>query len=93
LADRGLLVEAEILCREHIAKNKLDPDAYFLLGILLLGLKRHAEAEGCLNKTLFLKPDHSDALLRLAAIKEGRGDSRGAELCRRRARRGEALNG
>ena len=87
LADKGLLKEAAEFCRRHIAKSKLDPEGYFLLGIIYLSMKMELDAENCLNKAIFLNPDHSEALLSLAALKDGRGDSKGAELCRRRAGR------
>lgn len=87
LADKGLLKEAAELCRGHIMKCKLDPEGYFILGVILMSLKRERDAENFLNKAIFLKPDHFEALLSLAALKEGRGDFEGAELCRRRAGR------
>ncbi len=87
LADKGHLKEAAELCRLHIAQCKLDPEGYFLLGVILMSLKLEREAENFLNKAIFLKPDHFEALLSIAALKERRGDLKGAELCRRRAGR------
>jgi len=87
-ADRGQMKESLELCKSYIANNKLDPEGYFLYAVILLSAKRETEAENFLNKTIFLKPDHGEALLRLAVLKEGKGDFEGAALCRRRAKKG-----
>jgi chemotaxis protein methyltransferase WspC len=86
-ADRGMLEEAENICRQHMAENKLDPEAYFLLGLISMSLRKYSDAEGFFNKTVYLKPDHYDALINLSAIKERAGDHKAALRFRDRAER------
>jgi chemotaxis protein methyltransferase WspC len=50
-------------------------------------------AEACLHKTLYLDPDHDEALLSLAIISAERGDDRMAENYRQSAARVLARRG
>lgn len=74
LADAGDLKSAEEICRRYLTDNRLDPRAYFLLGIVLLATRRYVEAETFFHKTLYLEPDHHEALLGMAAVKENQGE-------------------
>jgi chemotaxis protein methyltransferase WspC len=86
-ADKGMLEEAEEACGAYITENKLDSDAYFLMGIITMSLRKYSEAEGFFNKAVYLKPAHYDALLNLSAIRERVGDHDGALRFRQRAER------
>ena len=87
LADAGELAAAEKLCRDYLALHKLDAQAYFLLGMILLASHQYMQAEKIFSQTLYLNPDHRDALLSLAAIRERQGDRQGATAYRERSKR------
>ncbi|MFQ5465357.1 MAG: hypothetical protein ACE5EI_05455, partial [Thermodesulfobacteriota bacterium] len=46
-----------------------------------------AGADDCFRKALYLEPDHYEALVHLALLKEQQGDSVAALLLKRRTRR------
>jgi chemotaxis protein methyltransferase CheR len=56
-ANHGHLAEAAQWCRKAIAVNKLDPDAYYLLGSVLLEQGQIEEAIMCFKRVLYLDPD------------------------------------
>lgn len=85
LADSGDLEKASAACKKYLSANKLDPDAYALMGIILMSSGRDAEAEGFLSKALYLKPDYYEALLNFAALKARNGDKDAAARLKARA--------
>ena len=93
LADQGRLEEAERICRLSIESGKPDPEAYFVQGLLALERNRFDEAESAFRRTLYLEPDHQQALRQLALLAERRGDEKEAKILRRRARRARTRQG
>ncbi len=86
-ADRGDLQAAEVLCRRYLAHDKLNPAAYFLLGVVSLSEGRLQSAEDAFGKALYLQPDHYEALVNLSLLKERQGDKAEAMKIRERAER------
>ncbi|HCE44681.1 MAG TPA: hypothetical protein DET40_14155 [Lentisphaeria bacterium] len=85
LADRGKLHEAEALCLQFLESDKLSPSAYYLLGVVNLSLRRTKEAAKAFSRTLYLNPDHYEALIQLALIKERSGEHEEASRMKQRA--------
>lgn len=85
LADAGKLVEAEKLCRTELEKAPGSVEVLYLLSELLLAQKKIPDGESLLRRVVYLDPNHSDALFRLALLAEQRGDDREAANWRRRA--------
>ncbi len=85
LADRGALHEAEMLCLEYLNINKLNPVAYYTLGVVNLSSDRLAEAEKAFNKAVYLDPEYYAALVHLTLIKERQGEPSEASKLRKRA--------
>ncbi|MCP4700201.1 MAG: chemotaxis protein [Gammaproteobacteria bacterium] len=87
LADQGALQEALALCEKYLRENTAHVQAHFLMGVVCHALGDEGRAETSFNKTLYLDPNHSDALNHLAFIAEYRGEARNAAQLRRRALR------
>ena len=87
LADAGRVEEAVRLCTEHLTRHGASAAAFFLLAIVHQAQGDVRAAELYLNKAIYLDPNHSEALLCLALLKEKRGDTAAAEVARRRAER------
>lgn len=87
LADRGKLEEATTLCETYLSQNRSSAEAYNLLGQVLQASNRDEQAEQCFQKALYLEPNHSEALLHLALIKEQRGDMANATILYQRIQR------
>lgn len=89
LADSGKLQEAETLCIQYLGRNKLNPFAYYIMGVVNLSSDRLPEAEKAFNKAVYLDPGYYAALVHLALLKERQGESAEALRIRKRA---EKLN-
>lgn len=87
LADEGILDEARRLCEKCLDQNAVHVQAHYLKGLICLATDNEKEAEECLDKTLYLDPDHLDALNHLALIAEHRGDGDRAAQLRQRVKR------
>lgn len=88
LADRGALHEAFELCEKCLDEgNPFDPQIHFLMGLICEGLGYGDLARDYYNKTLYLDPNHYEALGHMAFIEERNGDRQKAEQLRRRIRR------
>ncbi len=85
LADRGKLHEAEAICMQYLDSDKLNPYAYYILGVVNLSLERMKEAANAFSRALYLKPDYYDALIQLALIKEREGEHLEAYRMKQRA--------
>ena len=57
------------------------------MGVIRQAMGDEDEAEEYFNKTLYLNPNHEEALAYLALIAENRGDIHNAFLLRQRIRR------
>lgn len=87
LADLGRLSEAEAICIAAIAQTPGSAAAYFLMGLVKEAGGQPSEAETQYRKALYLDSQHHEAMIHLALILEGRGDTAGAGTLRRRASR------
>jgi chemotaxis protein methyltransferase WspC len=87
LANQGKLEEAASLCKTYLSQNSLSAEVYVLLGEIYQGLGNEVEAEKNLQKAIYLDPNHSDALLHLALLKEHQGEFSSAKLIRKRLQR------
>ena len=85
LADRGKLHEAEAICMQYLDSNKLNPYAYYILGVVNLSLERMKEAAKAFSRALYLNPDYYDALIQFALIKEREGEHLEAYRMKQRA--------
>ena len=74
LADKGALEEATSLCDKVLDQDMAQVQAHYLRGLISLAMNNERDAEEWLNKTLYLDPEHHDALNHLALIVEHRGD-------------------
>ena len=80
LADAGQLEAALRLVLQVAERDKLNPEAHLLAGILYEGLNRSAEAGAAFNRVLYLQPDSPRALLALGVSARRRGVH--GEACR-----------
>ena len=87
LADRGQLQEAAKLCETYLSQNRTNADAYVLLGQVYQATGDRQQAEQSFQKATYLKPDHYEALIHLALLKQERGDNVGAAIVRQRIQR------
>jgi chemotaxis protein methyltransferase WspC len=86
-ADRGQLTQAFNLCKKCLDKQLDNVKALFLMGIICQALGWNSKAEDYFNKTVYLQPNHTDALNYLAGLVEYRGDKEQALHLRRRVQR------
>lgn len=87
LADQGNLQEALHLCDAVLTENAAHVQAHFLMGLIYLALKDDAHAENSFNKTIYLDPEHHEALYHLALIMEDQGHEERAKNLRQRIHR------
>ena len=87
LADQGKTQEAAECCERHLREAGPNASGYFLLGMIRQASGASGEAEGLFQKTVYLDPQHDEALLALALMADRRGDRTAAEGYRRRAER------
>jgi len=88
LADEGALDEAEKLCQEILSRFS-NADAYYLLGVVYEASSKQELAESMLRKSIYLAPNHTEALVHLALHVERNGNNEEALSLRRRAERAE----
>ena len=93
LANGGDLREARRLCERVIADSGASPEAYCLLGIIGNAAGQREEAIASFNKSLYLDPNHYEALVHLALLYEQRGEQPVAANFRRRAERARRSDG
>ena len=87
LADQGKLEEAGRLCEDHLRQNAASTAGWYLLGVVRDAAGDCQRAAECYTKTLYLEPDHQDALLQRALLAERAGDLATAAQLRRRIAR------
>ncbi|MEI8246539.1 MAG: CheR family methyltransferase [Lentisphaerota bacterium] len=92
LADSGNLEEAETLCVQYLDHNKLNPFAYYTLGVVSLSSDRLPEAEKAFSKAVYLNPEYYEALVHLALLKERQGEKAEALKIRKRAEKLTTVN-
>jgi len=87
LANQGRHVEAIAACQRDLQLRGHSASTYYLLGMLYQSQGDRRQAETCFQKTVYLDPNHDEALLALALLAERRGEQKAAEGFRRRAAR------
>ncbi len=87
LADKGQFQEAAEICKRHMQAHKPSAEAYYLLGLISDAAGQHSEAREHYRKALYLNPQHTEALVHLAALLDMHGDAAGARRMNDRARR------
>ncbi|MXN80154.1 methyltransferase [Burkholderia sp. 4701] len=93
LADTGRLDEAERIAHAFTLAHGPAPDAFYLLGLIADARGLGADAQDFYRKTLYLQPNHYEALTHLAALRDAAGDAAGARQLMSRAQRASALRG
>lgn len=87
LADQGNLADALHLCNAVLTENAAHVQAHFLMGLIYQALRDETRAESSFNKTIYLDPNHHEALYYLALIMEDQGQHEKAKHLRRRIHR------
>ena len=84
LADQGKLEDASRLCEDSLRQDGASAAAWYLLGVVCEAAGDRPRAAECYAKTLYLEPNHEDALLHHALLAERNGDLATAAQLRRR---------
>lgn len=84
LADAGLLARAIDSCNSYLEHHRDSVEAHTLLGTLYQALNHDEQAERCFQKALYLHPQHYEALIQLALLKEAHGDVIGVKRLQER---------
>jgi len=90
LADQGHMDEAAACCETLLSVKEYQADAYYLLGVIREAAGNMSEAELLFRKTLYLQPDHYEALVHLSVICAKAGDQQSALRLRERASRAQS---
>ncbi len=86
-ADQGALDSSLELCERQLAEDPFHIQAHFLIGLIWNAMGEEVRAEEYFNKTLYLDPNHHEAMSHLALIMENRGLADKAEHLRQRIQR------
>lgn len=89
LANEGKSVEARAACDHYLRHHEPVAQVFYWLGLLSDVAGSVLEAQGFYRKALYLEPQHSDALMHLAALLQSQGDTIGARRLQDRAARSE----
>lgn len=87
LADAGRLAEAEAALEHILRAEPQNPEAHFLSGLVAETQNRGEAAETHYRKTLYLAPEHAEALRHMALLLRKQGRTQAAENLLRRAGR------
>lgn len=87
LADAGEIEAAINHCKQYLESNLGNVELYTLLGTLYQTKAENNQAEQYFRKALYLNPNHYEALLHLALLKEHRGDIAGANILQQRLKK------
>ena len=87
LADSGQFEEASKICKQYLERNGPHAEIYFILALMAHALEKDEEASEYLLKTLYLEPEHYEALIYLALLAEKKDEVAQAELFFNRANR------
>ena len=93
LADQGKLQDAAALCKELLQTEQTCPEPYFLLGVIALAQGDEELALENFNRTVYLQPDHRDALMHLSLLMEKGGLHDQARTYRQRLLRSDRRSG
>lgn len=89
LANEGKSAEARAACESYLRSHEPVAQVFYWLGLLSDVAGSALEAQGYYRKALYLEPQHSDALMHLAALLQSQGDTAGARRLQARAARSE----
>ena len=89
LANEGKSAEAKAACDSYLRSHEPVAQVFYWLGLLSDVAGNVLEAQGFYRKALYLEPQHSDALMHLAALLQSQGDTVGARRLQDRAARSE----
>jgi chemotaxis protein methyltransferase WspC len=87
LADQGQLKKAAAICEISLREQGPSARAFHLLGLIHDCVGDQLLAIEYYRKALYLEPDHYDALIHLALLKDKGGDGAGAKALKNRALR------
>jgi chemotaxis protein methyltransferase WspC len=87
LANEGKGAEARAVCEQYLRSHEPVAQVFYWLGLLSDVAGSALEAQGFYRKALYLDPQHSDALMHLAALLQSQGDTAGARRLQARAAR------
>ena len=87
LADQGHLDEAASHCTTLLRQQEQRADAYYLLGLIREAAGNIREAEQMFRNSVYLDPDHYEALTQLSVLARQQGDNDSAQRFRERAAR------
>jgi chemotaxis protein methyltransferase WspC len=87
LADKGEFREAVEICEVSLREEGPSARAFHLLALIRDSVGDQQQASEYYRKALYLEPDHYDALIHLALLKDKSGDNAGAKTLKNRARR------
>jgi chemotaxis protein methyltransferase WspC len=87
LADQGSLLQACQLCQDYLNKNLVSVEAYVLLGQVQQAMGQNEQAAASFQKAIYLQPNHEEALIHLALLREHQGDMANAHLLWQRIHR------
>lgn len=86
-ANEGELVQAEFLCRDYLDRNDTSAQGYYLLALIYEAQGRSELVENLYRKTIYLDPEHYEALVHLAEHAAENQETEIAARLRGRARR------
>ena len=89
LANEGKSSEARAVCEQSLQRHGPQAQVFYWLGLLSDVEGQTAQAQGFYRKALYLEPQHSEALVHLAALLASQGDVAGAQRLQARAVRSE----
>lgn len=84
--------EAAERCETLLRKKSPPAGAHYLLGIIREAAGNTQDAEQLFRKTIYLEPNHYEALTHLSVIYDKKGDTQNARRFRERAARAYARN-
>jgi chemotaxis protein methyltransferase WspC len=87
LANEGKSAEARVACEQYLRSHEPVAQVFYWLGLLSDVAGLTLEAQSHYRKALYLEPQHSEALMHLAALLQAQGDSAGARRLQERAAR------
>ncbi len=86
-SDSGNIEKAFALCEKYLEVNKANAEAHYLMGVICHAANRPEKAEGHFLKSIYLDPNHYEALIHLSLLYEQKGDTAGSALYKERAKR------
>jgi len=88
-ADAGRFDAARAECETCLQAHGPSSRTYYLLGLIEDAANQAAQAEAFYRKTLYMEPDHYEALFHLSLLAKKGGDAKTARQLEQRARRAQ----